>query len=115
MRLADGMKAAIEWIGVGDGLPGDSASVLAAVTGRYPDGQQFWLVLPMFFRRLHPVEETGEVLENCFVDPDYIVRFPPGGPSAETVTHWADLPNLPGATVGEILGDGVEDALRRAG
>jgi hypothetical protein len=118
------MKATIEWIGVDDGLPGNSASVLAAVTGRYPadpgaepessSGEQFWLVLPMFFRWLHPVEETGEVLKNCFVDPDHVVRFPRGGPSSEVVTHWAELPNLPGSSVGEIRGDGVEGALRRA-
>jgi hypothetical protein len=107
------MKAAVEWISVDDALPGNSASVLAAVTGRYPSGEEFWLVLPMFFRWLHPVEATGEVLENCFVDPDYVVRFPRGGPSGEVVTHWAELPNLPGMSVGEVRGDGVEDALRR--
>jgi hypothetical protein len=37
------MKAAVEWISVDDALPGNSASVLAAVTGRYPSGEEFWL------------------------------------------------------------------------
>ncbi len=116
------MNVTIEWTPVGERLPHDRACVVAAVTGRYPvdpdddpdpcGGQEFWLVLPMYFRRLHPVEETDEVIEDCFVDSDGVVRRPLGGSTDELVTHWAELPNLPGADVSQIIGDGVRPALR---
>ncbi|MEU3711706.1 AQJ64_40280 family protein [Streptomyces catenulae] len=113
----------VEWIRADERLPRNSDCVIAAVTGRYPSdpgedpepfsGQEFWLVLPMHFSSIHPVEETGEIIENCFHDPDGVIRFPLGGPSSdEVVTHWAELPNLPGADVQSILGDGVGPALR---
>ncbi|MGI5371895.1 AQJ64_40280 family protein [Streptomyces iakyrus] len=80
------MNTTVEWIRADERLPYDGAGILAAVTGRYPgeqeddpdslSGQEFWLVLPMYFRRIHPVEETGEIIENCFYDSDGVVRFP---------------------------------------
>jgi hypothetical protein len=117
------MKTTIEWTQVGEGLPGEGACVLAAVTGRYrvdpddddPDslrGQEFWLVLPVYFRHFHPVEETGEVIEDCFVDADEVVRHPHGGSTDEVVTHWAELPDLPGTDVSRIIGGEVRSALR---
>jgi hypothetical protein len=116
------MRTEIEWIPVGERLPYDGAGIVAAVTGHYPvdpdedplpfSGKEFWLVLPMYFRRRHPVEETGEVIENCFVDSDDVVRSPLGGSTEELVTHWAELPNLPGTNAQRIVGDGVRPALR---
>lgn len=116
------MKVTIEWISVEERLPHDGASVAAAVTGRYPvnecddsdplSGQEFWLVLPMHFRTWNPVEGTDEIIENCFVDADEIVRHPLGGATKELVTHWTFLPDLPGTNVPQIIGDGVGPALR---
>ncbi|MDQ2588421.1 AQJ64_40280 family protein [Saccharothrix yanglingensis] len=117
------MRMAIEWISVDERFPHDGVPVAAAVTGRYPvdpddpeplSGQEFWLVLPAHFRRLHLVEDTGEVVENCFIDADRVVRHPLGGRSDELVTHWAALPNLPGTDVPRVIGDGVQPALRAA-
>jgi hypothetical protein len=117
------MEMPIEWVPAGERLPDDGAGILAAVTGRYPvdpddddpdslSGQDFWLVLPMYFRRRHPVEETGEVVENCFFDSDAVVRLPVGGSTEEVVTHWAAMPNLPGTNTWRLIGDGVGPALR---
>jgi hypothetical protein len=118
------MKATIEWVSVKDRFPDDGYSVAAAVTGRYRvdhcdppapiSGEEFWLVLHMYFRREHPVEETGEIIENCFVDADYVVRDPLGGSTDELVTHWAYLPTLPGTDVHRLLGDDVQPAIRAA-
>ncbi|GAA4209720.1 AQJ64_40280 family protein [Actinocatenispora rupis] len=104
----------VRWIDARRRLPADGDCVLAAVTGRYPDGEEFWLVLPMHFRRVHPVEETGAVVENRFVDADRVVRAPLGGTTDEQVTHWAELPVLPGTDRREILGPGVPAALATA-
>jgi hypothetical protein len=116
------MKMTVEWIHAGERLPYDGAGAVAAVTGHYPgdveddpdslSGQEFWLVLPTYFRRLHPVEETVEVIENCFFDADGVVRLPLGGSTDEVVTHWAEPPNLPGTDVQQIIGDGVPSAIR---
>lgn len=117
------MRTTVEWIRADERLPYDGAGIVAAVTGRYPgepdndpdslDGQEFWLVLPMYFRRLHPVEETGEVIENCFYDSDGVIRFPVGRQTdGEAVTHWAEMPNLPGTNTQRIFGDDVRPALR---
>lgn len=110
----------IDWIPADERLPFDGAGVVAAVTGRYPaepgadpvTGPEFWIVLPMYFRDVHPVEETGEVVLNCFVDSDRVLRRPPGGGTDEVVTHWAYWPNLPGTDVRKIVGEGVGPALR---
>ncbi|MFJ8934348.1 AQJ64_40280 family protein [Streptomyces sp. NPDC102365] len=117
------MNTTIEWIRADERLPYDGAGIIAAVTGRYPGeveddpdspfGKEFWLVLPMYFRSLHPLEESEEVIENCFYDSDGVVRFPINGPSSEeVVTHWAEMPNLPGTDVERILGGGVGPAIR---
>lgn len=113
------MKLTMEWnwISVDERLPHDGAAVVAAITGRYPPdcpvgAQDFWLVLPMHFRTVHPVEDTDEVIENVFIDPDDVVRSPLGGSTEELVTHWSELPNLPGTDVPQIIGDGVAAALR---
>lgn len=108
------MKATVEWIRADEEFPPEGICVAAAVTGRYPDGERFWLVHPAYFTRTHYVEETGEVVEDCFVDSDRVIRFPLGGASEEVVTHWAALPTLPGATVPGIFGDDVEAALQAA-
>jgi len=118
------METTVEWIRADERLPGDGAGIVAAVTGRYPgepddddpdslDGQEFWLVLPTYFRRVHPVEDTGEIIENCFYDSDGVIRFPVGRPTdEEVVTHWAEMPNLPGLDVQRVFGDDVRPALR---
>lgn len=108
-------KAEVDWVSVEEGLPHDGAAVVGAVTGVYPDGEEFWLVLPMHFSRIHPDENTGEEIENVFVDPDWVMRKPYGGDTEEQVTHWAKYPFLPGAAVHQVLGGGVRDALAAAG
>ena len=46
-------------------------------------------------------------------DSDGVFRFPVGRPTdGEVVTHWAEMPNLPGTTVQRIFGDDVRPALR---
>ena len=69
-------------------------------------------MLPTYFRRVHPVEETGEIIENCFFDSDGVIRLPVGRPTTEeVVTHWAELPNLPGTDVRRIFGADVPTAI----
>ena len=116
------MRTTIEWVSVKDGFPDDGHSVAAAVTGRYRvdhcdppaeiSGLEFWLVLHMYFRREHPVEETGESLEICSVPADEVLRQPRGGSPDEVVTHWTYLPTLPGTDTHRVLGDDVRPALR---
>jgi hypothetical protein len=48
------------------------------------------------------------------VDSDRVVRLPYGRPGAESVTHWAALPALPGMTVHHVLGEDARPALRNA-
>jgi hypothetical protein len=107
-------RAEVDWVSVEVGLPHDGAAVVGAVTGRYPDGEEFWLVLPMHFRRTDFDETTGEEIGDVFVDPDRVVRKPYGGDTEEQVTHWAAYPHLPGMTVHQVLGDEVHDALAAA-
>lgn len=112
--------ATVEWISTDDRLPHDRAAVLGAITGRYPGagfaqpGKDFWLVLPMHFRSIDYGEDGRADIENCFVDPDDVVRQPYGGQTDEQVTHWAAFPALPGTDVEEIIGDGVQDAVAAA-
>ena len=76
-------------------------------------GEEFWLVRPMVFTTLH-FSEDGTEHRDCFVDSDGIVRLPYGLTSAETVTHWAELPTLPGGMTHAVLGkDAIQRALRR--
>ncbi|MFD3826716.1 AQJ64_40280 family protein [Streptomyces sp. NPDC058625] len=95
----------------------------AAITGRYPadsvtgpdtaSGEEFWLVRPMYFTTLHWSGDGAEH-RDCFVDSDGVVRLPYGLTSAETVTHWAELPTLPGGTTHVVLGKDARTALRNA-
>ena len=65
-----------------------------AVTRRSPgeeSGQDFWLVLPMYFTDRH-IAEDGTEHRDCFVDSDGVIRLPCGRPCDESVTHWAELP-----------------------
>jgi hypothetical protein len=114
----------VTWIDARDRLPRSGMPVAAAITGRYPadsggesgsaPGEEFWLVRPMYFTALH-FGADGTEHRDCFVDSDGVVRLPYGLGGAETVTHWAELPTLPGGmTTHAVLGEGVQTALRRA-
>ncbi|SDD46475.1 AQJ64_40280 family protein [Auraticoccus monumenti] len=110
------------WVDARREHPRDGDLVLAAITGRYParqgeapsSEQDFWLVLPMHFRQVHPVEDSEEVLHEVYRDADGVVRRPLGAGSAEEVTHWAALPSLPGIDASELLGASVGPALTAA-
>jgi hypothetical protein len=97
----------------------DRVPVAAEISGGYraepgeASGQDFWLVLPMYFTNRH-ITEDGTEYRDCFVDFDGIIRLPYGRPSAESVTHWAYLPTLPGMTVHSTLGQDAQTALRNA-
>ncbi|MGX1977147.1 AQJ64_40280 family protein [Streptomyces kronopolitis] len=115
--------SAVEWEDARTRLPQDEACVLGATTGRYPDeptfaadsaaALDFWLVLPMHFFT-HHISEDGTEYCNCFVDADRVVRLPFGRPCTESITHWAELPALPGAKERQVLGGGVRAALSKA-
>lgn len=117
------LNTAVTWIDARERLPSSGTPVAAAITGRYPaegdtdldaaSGEEFWLVRPMTFTTLH-WSEDGTQHTDCFVDSDGVVRLPHGRPSAETVTHWAALPTLPGGTTHGVLGEDVQAALRDA-
>ena len=112
------------WHDARNSNPNDGDLVLAAVAGRYrtepgeaPSPEQdFWLVLPMHFRHLHPVEDTDLVLHDRYLDADRVVRRPLGaeGDEDEVVTHWANLPTLPGIGALELTGAAVSAALSAA-
>ncbi|MFJ9821303.1 AQJ64_40280 family protein [Streptomyces sp. NPDC101151] len=113
----------VTWVDARERLPRSGMPVAAAITGRYPadgaaesdaaSGEEFWLVRPMYFTTLHRSEDGAEH-RDCFVDSDGIVRLPYGLDSEETVTHWAELPTLPGGTTYVVLGDDVQSALQSA-
>ena len=111
------MDAVVEWVDARDRLPRPGAPVAAAASGRYPaepgeeSGQDFWLVLPMYFTDRH-IAEDGTEHRDCFVDSDGVIRLPYGRPCDESVTHWAELPPLPGLTVHHALGEDARTALR---
>ena len=103
-------------------LPGDGQPVAAAVTSWYPPvedgadpstGEQFWLVMPMHFARVHLIEDSDEAITDCFVDSDFVIRRPFGGPGTDdVVTHWTELPPLPGTTDHRLLlGEDAQEAL----
>jgi hypothetical protein len=112
------MDAVVEWVDARERLPRDRDGwpVAAAISGRYPpadpqaSGQDFWLVRPMYFATRH-VADDGTEYRDCFVDSDGVVRLPYGRPCAESVTHWAALPALPGMTVHIVLGEEARTAL----
>ncbi|MDV9170400.1 AQJ64_40280 family protein [Streptomyces sp. W16] len=120
------LDTVVTWVDARDRLPRSGTPVAAAITGRYPadsgaesgtessaaPGEEFWLVRPMYFTALH-FGADGTEHRDCFVDSDGVVRLPYGLASAETVTHWAELPTLPGEmTTRAVLGEGVQAALQ---
>ncbi|WP_413758643.1 AQJ64_40280 family protein [Streptomyces sp. MMBL 11-3] len=114
------LNSRVTWVDVRDGVPRDGMPVAAAITGRYPadgpgpdagPGEEFWLVRPMYYTTLHFAED-GTQHKDCFVDSDGVVRLPHGLDSEETVTHWAELPTLPGRTTHFVLGEDVAPALQ---
>lgn len=115
------MAVTMTWHDARESNPLDGDLVIAAVAGRYrsepgetPSSEQdFWFVLPMHFRQLHPVEDTGHVLHDRYLDADRVVRRPFGadGDEDEVVTHWAQLPALPGIGALELTGAAVSGAL----
>ncbi|MGJ5756667.1 AQJ64_40280 family protein [Streptomyces galbus] len=115
------MQAAVEWVDARERLPRSGLPVAAATHGFYPPetpdgdapGAEFWLVLAMYFTDRH-IAADGSTHYNCFVDSDGVIRFPPGGGSAEAVTHWAALPTLPGSPHTLVMGPEVQPALREA-
>jgi hypothetical protein len=113
------MDAVVEWVDARERLPRSGLPVAAAVSGRYrpepeeASGQDFWLVLAMYFTDYH-IAEDGTEYRDCFVDSDRVVRLPYGRPGAESVTHWAALPALPGLTVHRVLGQDARTARRNA-
>ncbi|WP_211255823.1 AQJ64_40280 family protein [Actinocatenispora sera] len=98
------MDAIVEWVDARDRLPESGWPVSVAATGRYPDGEQFWLVLASVFHASHR-DEDGTEHRDCFVDSDGVVRLPFGRPCDEPVTHWAYPPALPGRSQHAVLGD----------
>ncbi|MFK4187017.1 AQJ64_40280 family protein [Streptomyces sparsogenes] len=117
------MDAVVKWVDARERLPRDGMPVAAATSGRYPPdrkaepdpmaGQEFWAVLPMYFTTRH-IGEDGTEYRDCFVDSDGVVRLPYGRPCAEPVTHWAELPALPGMTVHHMVGEHARTALEGA-
>ncbi|CAM5615637.1 hypothetical protein SALBM311S_07522 [Streptomyces alboniger] len=117
------LNAVVTWVDARDGLPPSGTPVAAAITGRYPaesptdsgtaSGEEFWLVRPMYFTTLY-FSEDGAEHRDCFVDSDGVVRLPYGLAGDETVTHWAELPTLPGGMTHVVLGKDVRTALQDA-
>jgi hypothetical protein len=82
------LDTVVTWVDARDRLPRSGMPVAAAITGRYPaDG---------------------------VAEPNRVVRPPYGLPSDETVTHWAELPTLPGEMTHAVLGRDVRTALQNA-
>ena len=113
------LHTTVTWVDVRERLPQAGHAVAAAITGRYPADpatgrrEEFWLVRTMYFTDRHRTED-GEVHSDCFVDSDGVVRFPHDPDSDDSVTHWAELPTLPGEATHLLLGDDVRPALRKA-
>ncbi|MFE7314180.1 AQJ64_40280 family protein [Streptomyces sp. NPDC057555] len=117
------LNTVVTWVDVRERLPRIGIPVAAAITGRYPAdsatasdaalGEEFWLVRPMYFTTRHESED-GTEHRDCFVDSDGVVRLPHGLDSDETVTHWAELPTLPGKMTHTVLGEDVQPALHNA-
>ncbi|MFE6160603.1 AQJ64_40280 family protein [Streptomyces sp. NPDC056486] len=122
------MQVNVEWVDARERLPEPGEPVAAATYGIWPQdfhdrdaaGEDYWLVRPMVFHEVYiPMtfteSEDDSEYYNCFVDSDGIVRYPPGRPRQEHVTHWAALPSLPGTSVHEAAGDEARSAFQRVG
>lgn len=123
------LDTVVTWVDARERLPRTGFPVAAAITGRYPAdgvsgsddasgpgtelGEEFWLVRPMYFTDRHRSAD-GTEHRDCFVDSDGVVRLPHGRAGSETVTHWAELPALPGRKTHILLGEDVPPALRNA-
>ncbi|MFJ3188958.1 AQJ64_40280 family protein [Streptomyces halstedii] len=114
------LRATVTWVDVREGLPEIGVPVAVAITGRYPardgDGEsvpreEFWLVRTMYFTDWYRSED-GVTHHDCFVDSDEVVRFPYDPDSDDSVTHWAQLPTLPGTETHFLAGQDVGPALR---
>ncbi|GGL00929.1 AQJ64_40280 family protein [Streptomyces flaveus] len=112
----------VTWVDARERLPQPGAPVAAAITGRYPAdsaesetalGEEYWIVRPMTFTNRH-FSEDGTEHTDCFVDSDRIVHVPYSLADDNTVTHWAELPTLPGKTTHIVLGEDVQPALQSA-
>ncbi|RZD89362.1 amine oxidase [Streptomyces albidoflavus] len=110
------------WVDVRERFPEIGMPVAAAITGRYPaggddgdraSGEEFWLVRPMYYTDWYETRD-GVTHHHCFVDSDEVVRLPYDRDSDDSVTHWAELPTLPGMETHFLGGQDVEPALRRA-
>ncbi|MFI8194709.1 AQJ64_40280 family protein [Streptomyces sp. NPDC085946] len=122
------MQVNMEWVDARERLPRPGEPVAAATFGTWPHdfhdrsvaGEHYWLVSPMVFHDLYiPMtfqhqSEDDSHYHDCFVDSDGIIRYPPGGPSEDHITHWAALPFLPGMSVHVAGGPEAGAALRRA-
>ncbi|MFI9169633.1 AQJ64_40280 family protein [Streptomyces lincolnensis] len=64
------LNTAVTWVDARDRLPRSGTPVAAAITGRYPadsatesdtaSGEEFWLVMPMYFTTQHWSEDGTE-------------------------------------------------------
>ncbi|WP_399880562.1 AQJ64_40280 family protein [Streptomyces sp. BBFR51] len=117
------LTTTVTWVDVRERRPRIGDPVAVAITGRYPaqdaaesgttQRERFWLVRTMYFTDEH-LDEDGVVHRDCFVDSDEVVRFAYDPDSDDSVTHWAELPTLPGEATHLLLGDDVRPALRKA-
>ncbi|WP_203605528.1 AQJ64_40280 family protein [Streptomyces sp. SID8014] len=119
--MAD-LRAMVTWVDVREGRPEIGMPVAVAITGRYPaedddggraSGEAFWLVRTMYYTDWFRTED-GVTHHDCFVDSDEVIRFPYDPESDDSVTHWAELPTLPGTKTHFLGGDDVAPALRHA-
>ncbi|AMM06675.1 amine oxidase [Streptomyces albidoflavus] len=116
------LQTSVTWVDVRERFPEIGMPVAAAITGRYPaegddgdraSGEEFWLVRPMYYTDWYETRD-GVTHHHCFVDSDEVVRLPYDRDSGDSVTHWAELPTLPGTETHFLGGQHVEPALRRA-
>ena len=85
----------VTWYRPAEYLPENCACVLGAMSGHYPNGEPFRVVLPMFFFEEFFDEDTQELYENCFIDDDEVKRFPIPIDDYEVIDFWMPLPPYP--------------------
>ncbi|MFD5028003.1 AQJ64_40280 family protein [Streptomyces sp. NPDC058373] len=114
-------KTMVTWVDARERFPEVGVPVAVAVTGRYPaegggdtaSGEEFWLVRTVYFTDRYQSEDGG-THHDCFVDSDGVVSFPYAPDRNNSVTHWAELPTLPGTETHFLDGEDVGQALRSA-